>query len=215
MSMNPPLLAAGDWVSIEGYPERTEPIRAQLAARDDSHFLVLCDPAHLGERPVSGCEVRLRADNQQGHWISVDVVHSSADPVGLLLLTGDLLSENGFDERRDNRLHRIIPARVVPDDDGPAVDATVIDLSVGGARLRLRSLPTSLGCTIEVACSEPLLRIAATVLDISPSGIGGRQYEVRLAFADGSPAAAEQLRAAVEGGIGDLLRDLGLPAVTS
>lgn len=214
MGMNPPLLGAGDWVLIDGYPERGAPIRAQLVARDDDLYLVLCDPDELGQFAVSGCDVALRSDDQHGHATTVTVVHSSVDPVGLLLLTGDLLPEHAFDERRANRLHRIIPARVLTGDGGSPIDATIIDLSVGGARLRLRTLPTSLDCTIEVPSVDPPLQVPGTVLDVTPTGIGGQQYELRFAFVDDGPDTADRLRAAVEGGIVDLLRELGLPAVT-
>ena len=210
--MNRRALRAGDhiWVEVPS-PDGMRRVDTQLVARDDDQLLVVCHPEDLDGLDVTTDSV-VTASWHRDHErteIQAQVSHVATYPVGSLVLTDH--SDSSEDERGSGRLHRVLPAQLWTPETGHLA-ATVVDISCGGARLRLRERPPPLECEAVLGCGDELVEVRAKVLEIIPAGVAGRQHEVRLQFTEPGDAALERLDAAVRHGVTEAMVDLGFDA---
>ncbi len=205
-------LRAGDhiWIEAPGETE-TRRIDTHLVARDDDQYLVLChapdlEGVDLGHRPIVSASWHRDGERFE---TSVHVTQLATYPVGTLVLSEVTSVED--EARTAPRLHRVLPAQVWTPDTGHLA-ATIVDISVGGARLRLRERPPALECEVVLGWGDESVELRATVLEIIPAGVAGRHDEVRLQFLHAGPEASSRIDSAVRGGVSEAIADLGLDA---
>ena len=181
-------------------------------ARDDERLLVLCHAIDLESLDLER-DLVVTASWHRGdvHQITpLRITHLATYPVGTLVLSYE--TAPGPDQRRSApRLHRVLPAQLWTPETGHLA-ATIVDISTGGARLRLRERPPSIECEAIVGCGDDPVEVRAKVLEIIPAGVAGRHHEVRLAFVAAATEAKERIDSAIRGGVTDAIAELGMNA---
>ncbi|GEM_PF-6714382 len=210
-------LRAGDHIWVEAPAGLgTRRIDTQLVARDDRQYLVLCHAPDLEGVDVGPDAVVSASWHRNGRReeTQVQVSHIATYPVGTLVLN-EVTPANGTDAgentREAPRLHRVLPAQVWTPETGHLA-AVIVDISTGGARLRLRERPPALECDVVLGCGDEPVELRATVLEIIPPGVAGRQHEVRLQFLGAGEEAAAHIDSAVRRGVSDAIAELGFDA---
>ncbi|MDG2112093.1 MAG: PilZ domain-containing protein [Actinomycetota bacterium] len=205
-------LRAGDHIWIEAQsPNGPRRVDTQLVARDDDQLLVLCHADDLTDLELAADLVvagSWRRDEGR-EFANLRISHLATYPVGTMVLIDE--AHPADEVRRSPRLHRVLPAQLWTPDTGH-LPATIVDLSVGGARLRLRERPPSLSCEVILGAEDDAIELGATVLEIVPAGVTGLHHEVRLQFNDPGPDQVDRLHQTVEHGVADAIAELGVDA---
>ncbi len=201
-------LRAGDhiWIAV---PSASEPQRldTQLVARDEEQLLVLCHASDL-EGLGLDADQRVQASWHRDGVLSAEqmrITHMASYPVGTLVLAAD--SRTYRIERRAPRLHRVLPAQLWTPETGHLA-ATVVDISVGGARLRLRQRPPAIECDVVLGLGDEPVEVHASIVEIVPPGVAGRDQEVRLQFQDPDSRVQSQISEVVRRGVTDAIDEL-------
>lgn len=205
-------LRAGDHIWIEA-PSPTGPRRVDthLVARDDNQLLVLCHADDLTDLDLAA-DLVVAGSWQRGErreFANLRISHVATYPVGSMVLVDEAAPPQ--EARRSPRLHRVLPAQIWTPDTGH-IAATIVDLSAGGTRLRLRERPPALACEVILGNDDEAIEVRARVLEIIPAGVAGRHHEVRLQFEDPGPDKLHRLSEAVEHGVVDAMTELGTDA---
>jgi hypothetical protein len=210
-------LRTGDGIIIEVQPSRSPGrlVTARVLARDGEQILAVVTPGDLAGLTMEALEgerhvVASWSNGFERAVGSFRLRDMAQHPVGIVRLDG--AEPLPHRDRRRPRLHRTMPAHVWTPEIGDVM-ATVVDLSLGGARLKLRDLVIATECQASIGEGAERVDIRAVVIEVVVASVTGTGAEIRVRFVDPTKEALDILRHVIFSGVDHALSDLRQPLV--